>query len=134
VTETANNRPCECTNPTRSLSIWRDDPEWWTCVQCDGRVRPLTTSELADMAFGQGIGRENHNVRQRARSFDDVDIISALSDALLPYNVPTRRIIDEFLALCRDPAYLDKPVPAHELPDIPEPGSSSFTPNSPFGL
>lgn len=36
---------CECENPERGLFVWRGDPEWWSCVQCDGRVRPLTEAE-----------------------------------------------------------------------------------------
>lgn len=36
---------CECGNPDRGLFVWRGDPEWASCVQCDGRVRPLTENE-----------------------------------------------------------------------------------------
>lgn len=39
---------CQCTNEGRGLFTWREDPEWWSCVQCDGRVRGKTKEELED--------------------------------------------------------------------------------------
>ena len=38
---------CEC-DDLYDLYRWRDDPDWWSCVACDGRVRPLTEPELEE--------------------------------------------------------------------------------------
>lgn len=40
---------CECENPHRDLFQWRGDPDWWSCVQCDGRVRLMTDEERAEL-------------------------------------------------------------------------------------
>ena len=44
----SDERVCECENPNRNMFIWRGDPDWWSCLQCDGRVRPLTESEKSN--------------------------------------------------------------------------------------
>jgi hypothetical protein len=41
---------CECENADRGLYRYRRDPDWWSCEQCDGRVRPLTDAEKAARA------------------------------------------------------------------------------------
>lgn len=38
---------CQCEGAW-GLFIWRGDPEWWSCVGCDQRVRPLTETEKAE--------------------------------------------------------------------------------------
>lgn len=45
-----DQRVCECENdnPDRQLFNWREDPDWWSCYQCDGRVRPLTNGEKTE--------------------------------------------------------------------------------------
>lgn len=45
---------CECENPERGLFIWRSDPFWWSCRQCDGRVRRLTEREKEEERYGRG--------------------------------------------------------------------------------
>jgi hypothetical protein len=47
---------CECRTPAEQqtrddLFIWRGDPTWWSCMSCDGRVRPLTKNELAQRNY-----------------------------------------------------------------------------------
>lgn len=43
---------CECENRERDLYVWRGDPDWWSCTQCDDRVRLLTEGE-----------RRHHSIR-----------------------------------------------------------------------
>jgi hypothetical protein len=61
---------CECENPERGLFIWRGDKEWWSCVQCDGRVRPLTEAEKhvesAKRQHGARTKRPGNTLRERS--------------------------------------------------------------------
>lgn len=36
---------CRCAGETL-LFTWRGDPMWWSCFDCDGRVRPKTEAEM----------------------------------------------------------------------------------------
>ncbi len=36
-------RMCKCSE--QQMYVWRDDPEWWRCADCDGRVRLLDEAE-----------------------------------------------------------------------------------------
>jgi hypothetical protein len=39
---------CKCEGDW-GLFVWRGDPEWWSCVGCDGRVRKITEAEKAEL-------------------------------------------------------------------------------------
>lgn len=47
----SDERVCECSGDHDALGMfrWRGDPEWWSCACCDGRVRPMTDEEKAEM-------------------------------------------------------------------------------------
>lgn len=49
-TTMSDERRCECQNENRGLFIWRGDPDWLSCTQCDDRVRPLTEAEKLERA------------------------------------------------------------------------------------
>lgn len=40
---------CECDDGSSGWFRYRGDPDWWSCVDCEGRTQKLTKAEKADM-------------------------------------------------------------------------------------